>query len=186
LEQKRYNEYHKHCHESNKTTPDCVVKPIDYINRAKELGHTTYFTTQHGWTGQYLAAYDLCQQNELKMIYGAELYAVKDRFEKDNSNYHIIVVGKNQDAFYEMNEIMSKSNTEGYYYKPRVDLQLLTSLNPNNFIITSACVAGILRNDESTNIFLEPLLKHFGNNFYLEVQPHNFDIQYQHNSCLYL
>jgi DNA polymerase III alpha subunit len=157
------------------------VKPQDYIDRTLELNHTTMFTTQHGWTGNFLEMYDLCKKNNLKMIYGAELYIVKDRFEKDNSNNHIIIVGKNQDAFYQLNEIMSESNKTGFYYKPRIDLKLLLSLNPNNFIITSACVAGILKNEESRNIFLEPILKHFGNNFYLEIQAHVHEYQVKYN-----
>ena len=177
----RYNNYHKHCHYSNIRTLDCVVKPQDYIDRTLELNHTTMFTTQHGWTGNFLEMYDLCKKNNLKMIYGAELYIVKDRFEKDNSNNHIIIVGKNQDAFYQLNEIMSESNKTGFYYKPRIDLKLLLSLNPNNFIITSACVAGILKNEESRNIFLEPILKHFGNNFYLEIQAHVHEYQVKYN-----
>lgn len=177
----RYNNYHKHDHYSNIRTLDCVVKPQDYINRAKELGHTTMFTTQHGWAGNYLELYDMCKENNLKMIYGAELYIVKDRFEKDNSNSHIIVIGKNQDAFYQLNEIMSESNKTGFYYKPRIDLELLLSLNPENFFVTTACVAGILRNEDITNIFLEPIYKHFGNNFYLEIQSHVHPSQVLHN-----
>jgi len=177
----RYNNYHKHDHYSNIRTLDCVVKPQDYIDRAKELNHTTMFTTQHGWTGNFLEMYDMCQKNNLKMIYGAELYIVKDRFEKDNSNSHIIIVGKNQDAFYQLNEIMSESNKTGFYYKPRIDLKLLLSLNPNNFIITSACVAGILKNEEIQSIFLEPILKHFNKNFYIEVQEHVHQYQANYN-----
>ena len=178
----RYNNYHRHDHQSNIKTLDCVVKPMDYINRAKELEHDTLFTTQHGWAGNFLEAYDLCQENKLKMIYGSELYIVKDRFEKDNSNCHIIIIGKNQDAFYQLNEIMSEANKTGFYYKPRIDLKLLLSLNHNNFYITSACIAGVLRNEEAKNIFLEPLLKHFDKNFYLEVQSHPHQRQAAHNS----
>lgn len=181
VKEKRYNNYHKHNHESNIRTLDCVVKAQDYMDRALELGHTTYFTVEHGWTGKYLENYDLCKTNGLKMIYGSELYAVKNRYESDNSNYHIVVVGKNQDAFYELNEIISKANSEGFYYKPRVDIELLTSLNPNNFIVTSACIAGILRNEEGENTFLEPLVKHFSKNFYFEVQNHNHVAQARHN-----
>jgi DNA polymerase III alpha subunit len=177
----RYNNYHKHCHYSNIRTLDCIVKPQDYIDRAKELNHTTVFTTQHGWGGNYLEMYDLCQKNNLKMIFGAELYIVADRLEKDNSNNHIIIIGKNQDAFYQLNELMSESNKTGFYYKPRIDLSLLLSLNPNNFIITSACVAGILRDEDTQNIFLEPIIKHFRNNFYLETQAHSHKIQVEHN-----
>ena len=178
---KRYENYHKHDHESNIMTLDCVVKNTDYIARSLELGCKNYFTTQHGWTGKFLEAYDLCKKNGLKMIYGAELYMVKDRTLKDNSNYHIIIIAKNQDGFYELNEIMSESNRSGFYYKPRIDIELIKRLNPNNFFITSACVGGILRPSDDMKTLFEAVYSHFGNNFYLEVQNHPFDIQINHN-----
>ena len=178
---KRYENYHKHDHESNIMTLDCVVKNTDYIARSLELGCKNYFTTQHGWTGKFLEAYDLCKKNGLKMIYGAELYMVKDRTLKDNSNYHIVIIAKNQDGFYELNEIMSESNRSGFYYKPRIDIELIKRLNPNNFFITSACVGGILRPSDDMKTLFEAVYSHFGNNFYLEVQNHPFDIQINHN-----
>lgn len=178
---KRYENYHKHDHESNIMTLDCVVKNTDYIARSLELGCKNYFTTQHGWTGKFLEAYDLCKKNGLKMIYGAELYMVKDRTLKDNSNYHIVIIAKNQDGFYELNEIMSESNRSGFYYKPRIDIKLIKRLNPNNFFITSACVGGILRPSDDMKTLFEAVYSHFGNNFYLEVQNHPFDIQINHN-----
>lgn len=183
---KRYENYHKHCHESNITTLDCVVKNTDYISRNLELGCKNYFTTQHGWTGKYLEAYDLCKKNNLKMIYAAELYMVKDRKEKDNSNYHIVIVAKNQDGFYELNEIMSESNKTGFYYKPRIDIELIKRLNPNNFIVTSACVGGILRPGNDMKVMFETIYGHFNKNFYLEVQNHQYDIQTSHNKNMLL
>ena len=162
-------------------TLDCVVKNTDYIQRSLELGCKNFFTTQHGWSGKFLEAYDLCKKNNLKMVYGAELYMVKDRKEKDNSNYHIIVIAKNQDGFYELNEIMSESNRSGFYYKPRIDIELIKRLNPNNFFITSACVGGILRPSDDMKTLFEAVYGHFGKNFYLEVQNHPFDIQINHN-----
>ena len=167
-------------------TLDCVVKNIDYIKRSLELGCKNYFTTQHGWTGKFLEAYDLCKQNGLKMVYGAELYMVKDRTEKDNSNYHVILIAKNQDGFYELNSIMSESNRSGFYYKPRIDIELLKQLNPNNFFITSACVAGFLRPGDDMKELFEAVYNHFGKNFFLEVQNHSFDIQIQHNKNMLL
>lgn len=183
---KRYENYHKHCHESNITTLDCVVKNTDYISRSLELGCKNYFTTQHGWTGKYLEAYDLCEKNNLKMIYAAELYMVKDRKEKDNSNYHVVIVAKNQDGFYELNEIMSESNKTGFYNKPRIDIELIKRLNPNNFIITSACVGGILRPSNDMKVMFETIYGHFNKNFYLEVQNHQYDIQTNHNKNMLL
>lgn len=162
-------------------TLDCVVKNTDYIERSLELGCKNFFTTQHGWSGKFLEAYDLCKKNNLKMVYGAELYMVKDRKEKDNSNCHIIIIAKNQDGFYELNEIMSESNRSGFYYKPRIDIELIKRLNPNNFFITSACVGGILRPSDDMKTLFEAVYGHFGKNFYLEVQNHPFDIQINHN-----
>lgn len=145
------------------------------------MGCKNYFTTQHGWSGKFLEAYDLCKKNNLKMVYGAELYMVKDRKEKDNANYHIVIIAKNQDGFYELNEIMSESNRSGFYYKPRIDIELIKRLNPNNFFITSACVGGILRPSDDMKVLFESVYGHFGKNFYLEVQNHPFDIQITHN-----
>jgi DNA polymerase III alpha subunit len=162
-------------------TLDCVVKNTDYIKRSLELGCKNYFTTQHGWAGKFLEAYDLCKKNNLKMIYGAELYMVKDRKEKDNSNYHIVIIAKNQDGFYELNEIMAESNRTGFYYKPRIDIELIKRLNPNNFFITSACIGGILRPSDDMKVLFETVYGHFDSNFYLEVQNHPFDIQINHN-----
>ena len=167
-------------------TLDCVVKNTDYIKRSLELGCKNYFTTQHGWTGKFLEAYDLCKQNGLKMVYGAELYMVKDRTEKDNSNYHVVLIAKNQDGFYELNNIMSESNRSGFYYKPRIDIELLKQLTPNNFFITSACVAGFLRPSDDMKELFEAVYNHFGKNFFLEVQNHSFDIQVQHNKNMLL
>lgn len=167
-------------------TLDCVVKNTDYIKRSLELGCKNYFTTQHGWTGKFLEAYDLCKQNGLKMVYGAELYMVKDRTEKDNSNYHVVLIAKNQDGFYELNNIMSESNRSGFYYKPRIDIELLKQLTPNNFFITSACVAGFLRPSDDMKELFEAVYNHFGQNFFLEVQNHSFDIQVQHNKNMLL
>lgn len=162
-------------------TLDCVVKNTDYMERSVELGCKNYFTTQHGWTGKFLEAYDLCKKYNLKMVYAAELYMVKDRKEKDASNYHIMIVAKNQDGFYELNEIMAESNKTGFYYKPRIDIELIQKLTPENFYITSACVGGILRPGNDSKELFDTVYGHFGNNFYLEVQNHPFPIQIEHN-----
>ena len=62
----RYHNYHKHDIYSNIRTPDVVVKPEDYMIRAVELGHTTYFTTNHGCSSNVLEAYGLCKKHNLK------------------------------------------------------------------------------------------------------------------------
>lgn len=177
----RYNNYHKHTHYSNLKTLDVIVKPIDYILRAKELGQTTYFTTEHGWGGNVWEAYDLCQENGLKCIFGVETYYVDDRLEKDRSNYHLMLVALNREGFKDINRIISESNKTGFYYKNRIDMELLLSLNPLNIIITTACIAGRLRNDEGTDEFITKLKCHFGKNFYLETQSHQDILQVDYN-----
>ena len=179
----RYNNYHKHTHYSNIRTLDCVSKPIDYIKRAVELGHTTYFTTEHGYQGNIYEAYTLCQQYGLKCIYGVEAYYVDDMHDKTSrSNYHIMLVAMTERGRKEINKIMSIANQEGYYYKPRIDLSCLLSLTPTDTIVTTACVASrMFKRDNWEEKFLVPLYNHFGDNFYLEVQNHDEPVQIEHN-----
>jgi DNA polymerase III alpha subunit len=128
---------------SNLRTLDCISKPIDYINRAKELGHTTYFTTEHGYQGNIFEAHTLCKEHGLKCIYGCEAYYVDDMYNKSSrANYHIMLIAMTEKARKEINRIMSLANKDGFYYKPRIDLNCLLSLTPTDTIITTACVAG--------------------------------------------
>lgn len=158
---------------SNLRTLDCVSKPIDYINRAKELGHTTYFTTEHGYQGNIFEAHTLCKENDLKCIYGIEAYYVDDIEDKTaRTMYHLILIAMTENARRHINRIMSVANTTGYYYKPRIDLNLLLSLPSNEVIVTSACIAGRMFKDEWEEKFLKPIYSHFGKNFYLEIQSH--------------
>ena len=138
----RYNNYHKHTHYSNIKTLDCISKPEDYIKRAVELGHTTYFTTEHGFQGNIYEAHTLCEQYGLRCIYGVEAYYVDDMHDKSSrSNYHLVLVAMNDNGRKEINKIMSLANTDGFYYKPRIDLKCLLSLTPSDVVVTTACVA---------------------------------------------
>ena len=174
----RYNNYHKHDHKGNPWSMDVVTKEEDYCKRAVELGHTTVFTTNHGVQGDIFTWLDCSKRYGLKMIYGTEAYYVRNRKEKDKSNKHLIIIARNNSGVMQLNDIMSEAHTSGFYYRPRIDDELLFSLNPNDFIVTSACVAGIWGD---RNLLLE-LKEHFGRNFFLEVQPHNMEIQKRLNS----
>lgn len=179
----RYVNYHKHTMYSNIKSLDCVVKPIEYILRAKELDgdKAIYSTLEHGYVGNVYEAYTLCQQQGVKMIVGMEAYYVKDRLEKDKNNYHIVLMAKNENGRKQINKLMSESNVSGIYYKPRIDDELLFSLNPNDVIITTACVAGRLRDIEGLDEWITRMKNHFGKNFYLEVQSHVHPTQTEHN-----
>ena len=156
------------------------VKPEEYCQRAVELGHTTVFTTNHGVTGNIFDWLVLSKQYNLKMIYGMEAYYVDDYREKDNSNRHLILIAKNNDGVMQLNDAMSIAHDEGFYYKPRIDRGILMSLDPNNFVITTACVAGIWNDRE----LMLALHEKFRENFFLEVQAHNIDIQKEVNKEL--
>ena len=167
---------------SNLRTLDCVSKPIDYIKRALELGHKEYVTTEHGYQGNIFEAYTLCQENNLKCIFGVEAYYVDDINDKSSrSMYHIMLVAITENARREINRIMSVANTEGYYYKPRIDLNLLLSLPANEVVVTTACIAGRMFKEDWEEKFLKPVYNHFGNNFYLEVQSHIDSDQAEYN-----
>ena len=180
-----YCNYHKHTHYSNISTLDCVVKPEEYMIRAVELGHTEYFTTEHGYQGNIFDVYTLCQKYNLKCIYAAELYYVDNRYEKDKGNYHLVVIAMNENGRKQINKIISEANETGYYYKARVDKELVLSLNPNDVIITTACVASrLFKGDNWLEEFFLPMYEHFGKSMYLEVQNHNEDIQKKHNKMV--
>jgi len=138
------------------------------------------------------------ENNMLKFIFGAEAYWVKDRkkeypvydkvtgeqkFEKDGtpvmrkdrSNCHIVLLAKNEEGRRDINEALAEANISGYYGQPRLDLELLLKIKPENVFVTTACIAYWKYDDieEITKI----LHDHFGKNFYLEVQCHNTNSQ---------
>lgn len=184
---KEYENYHKHDSISNIFTPDTHIKTIDYINRIKELGYGCYWTTNHGSGGDVFESLTLCKQNNIRCLYGVEGYIVENPLEKDKRNYHIVVIPVDNVARKKVNLIVSRANVEGYYYKPRFFLEDLLKLNPSEVYITTACVAGILRDEESIKNIFMPLMKHFGKNLFLEVQNHQDESQIITNKkCLLL
>ena len=111
-----------------------------------------------------------------------EAYYVDDIEDKSSrAMYHLILVAMTENARRHINRIMSVANTDGYYYKPRIDLDLLLSLPGDEVVVTTACIAGRMFKDGWEENFLKPVHKHFGNNFYLEVQCHPDAKQADHN-----
>ena len=174
---KQYANYHKHDHISNIFTPDTHVKCEAYLKRIKELGYDCYWTTNHGSGGDIFEAKDLCDKYEIKCFFGLEGYIVPDPLEKDNRNYHIIIIPKTNTSRKKVNLITSRASEEGFYYKPRLFLEDLLKLDKDDIYITTACVAGLLRDEDSIKQLFEPLAKHFGRNIFLEVQNHGDETQ---------
>lgn len=177
----RYNNYHKHDHISNIFSPDTNTKAEEYILKALEYGHTNYYTTNHGSFGDIFEARTLCNKYDLHCIAGIEGYIVPDASEKDKRNYHIIVIPKTDAARKKMNYVSSMANINGFYYKPRFFMKDLLDLDKDDVYITTACVAGLLRDDDSIEKIFKPLYRHFGDNVMLEVQTHNDPIQIEIN-----
>lgn len=171
--------YHKHTSFSNTSTPDSPVIMDDYVKREQELGAKCLFGGEHGNQGNFAENYFLAKKNNLKYVHSAEAYWVKNRHEKDRTNCHICIIALNNSARQELNYILSIANEDGYYGKPRIDLELILSLNPEDFIITSACLQG-WKYDDADEIWLK-IANHFGTNFFLEVQNHNTEKQKELN-----
>lgn len=130
---------------------------------------------EHGFQGRYFDTYDVAKRENLKFIFGTEAYWVKNRFEKDNTNGHICLFAKSEKGRRDINRILSEANLTGYYYKPRVDLDLISTLDPNEVFVTSACIA--FWQYEDIDSIVEKLHSYFGKNFMLEVQAHHTDAQ---------
>lgn len=119
--------------------------------------------------------FKFCSRYNLKFIFSTEAYWVRNRFEADNTNNHIFIGAKNEKGRRAINKVLSEANITGYYYKPRLDLDLILSLPKDDVFITSACV-GFWGYDDAEEIVLK-LHNHFRKNFMLEVQYHNTDSQ---------
>lgn len=182
---KQYANYHKHDIISNIFVPDTHVKCESYLKRIKELGYDCYWTTNHGSGGDIFEARDLCDKYGIKCFFGVEGYIVPNPLEKDNRNYHIIIIPKTNEARKKVNYITSHASEEGFYYKPRIFLEDLLKLNKDDIYLTSACVAGLMHDEDSIELLLKPLVEHFGQNFFLEVQNHQDEFQKEINrKCL--
>lgn len=169
------NNYHRHSHYSNIMSPDSAVRNEDYAKRAKELGAKILSSCEHGFQGNYFETYELAKQYDLKFIYGAEAYWVKDRFSQDKTNSHLCLFARTNKGRKAINLALADANINGYYYKPRLDLELLLNLPPNDVFLTSACIA-FWKYEDIEDIILK-LHNHFQDNFMLEIQYHNTDLQ---------
>lgn len=205
--------FHKHTSLSHRYNKDSPLTPTDYFNEYLKLADqgipTIYSTVEHGWQGNYFKIYsDLEKFNKkhlesnpnykpIKFVFGTEAYWVKDRFEKDSANNHIVLLAKNENGRKKINRAIYESFNSGYYYKNRMDLDVLLSLPKDDVFVTTACVAfwnkysvseclPFDKNKEEVDYstvddIVLKLNNHF-NDFYLEVQYHNTQKQKQLNT----
>lgn len=155
-----------------------AVKPL--IKRAKALGMTALAITDHGNMYGVKNFHDTATEQGIKPILGCEVYVVKNRFEKDKDEKagdHLILLAKNLEGYHNLCKMVSYSFTEGFYYKPRVDKQLLEQYH-EGLICCSACLGGelpqaIMHNDmEEAERVVQWFKGVFGDDYYLEMQLH--------------
>ncbi|MBQ9915088.1 MAG: PHP domain-containing protein, partial [Clostridia bacterium] len=164
--------YHKHTDMSNALLGmDSVAVYEDYAKRAVELGHKVLSSVEHGWQSNYYVPYGVAKKYGLKFVFGTEAYWVKDRFSKESKAYHIVILAKNENGRQAINDILSEANITGYYYRPRLDINLIMSLPADDVFITTACVA--FWGYEDIEDIVIRLKNHFKDNFMLEIQYHN-------------
>ena len=120
----------------------------ELVARVKELGMNAVAITDHGVMYGAIEFYKECKKNGIKPIIGCEIYvAPRTRFDKeanvDDRLGHLILIAKDNEGYSNLIKIVSKAFTEGYYYKPRADLDLLRQYS-KGIICTSACIAGFI------------------------------------------
>lgn len=169
---------------------DSITPFKTYIEEAKKCGMKAIAFTEHGCVLQHIAKKQTCEKASIKYIHGEEFY-VTEKIDPDNmvrDNYHCILLAKNENGVREINKLSSLSfnrNDGHFYYNPRITLDELENTSENVFVLT-ACVAGILckGTKEAQERFLKFLIKN-KDRCWLEIQPHDFDLQIQYNRYLY-
>lgn len=172
----KYINYHCHSYYSNSIIADSPVSPKEYIARIKELGHTTYVSTEHGISFNWAEKYLLCKENNIKFVFGVEAYILYNE-----KVYHIMFVAKNKNGMIQLNKLISDAVINNFKYsRPRVTLETIKEfINPNDVICSSACIGGLLK--ESSLILVKELYKFFKDNFFLEVAYHKNQKQIEIN-----
>ncbi|MBE6629244.1 MAG: DNA polymerase III subunit alpha [Ruminococcaceae bacterium] len=179
---------HLHLH-SEYSLLDGACRISEIPKRAKECGHTAVALTDHGVMYGAVGFYRACEQEGIKPIIGCEVYvAPRSRFEKGAGEahpYHLVLLCENEEGYRNLIRLVSRSFTEGFYSKPRVDLELLRE-HATGLIALSGCLAGripqlLLRGDyDAACKHAKELSVIFGkDNFYIELQNHGLEEQKQ-------
>ena len=137
---------HLHVH-TEYSLLDGSNKINEYVARVKELGMNSAAITDHGVMFGCIDFYKAAKAAGIKPIMGCEVYvAPGSRFDKetghsDDRYYHLVLLAENNQGYANLMKIVSRGFTEGYYYKPRVDYELLEEYH-EGIIALSACLAG--------------------------------------------
>ena len=172
---------HLHNH-SEYSLLDGLSKIPDMVKRAKELGMDSIALTDHGNMYGTINFYKTCLDEGIKPVVGCEIYISKrTRHDKeagiDSDSNHLILLAKNNKGYKNLMKIISISNLEGYYYRPRSDEELLKEYH-EGLICLSSCLNGyisepLMQNQDETAVKRAKILYEiFDGDFYLELQKH--------------
>ncbi len=171
---------HLHVH-TEYSLLDGLSKVKQLIPAIKEMGMNAIAITDHGSMYGAIEFYKACQKAEVKPIIGVEMYLAPngrlDRSAANRRNYHTILLAKNHQGYKNLMKMISISYLEGFYYKPRIDWEILNKYH-QGLVCTSACIEGeisqLILNDEPEKARqrAKDYQQLFGDDFYLEIQPH--------------
>ena len=186
---------HRHVH-TEYSLLDGSNKIQEYVNRVRELGMDSAAITDHGVMYGVIDFYRAARAAGINPILGCEVYvAPGSRFDReigsgDDRYYHLVLLAENNQGYANLMKIVSKSFVEGFYYKPRVDLQLLEKYH-EGLIALSACLAGEVARFLTRGMYEDAkaaALRYqdiFGKgNFFLELQDHGIPEQQNVNQQL--
>ena len=179
---------HLHVHtEYSLLDGSCKIKEL--AARAKELGMDSMAITDHGVMYGVIDFYRAAREVGIKPIIGCEVYvAPGSRFDRENTNgedryYHLVLLAENDTGYHNLMKIVSKGFVDGFYYKPRVDYEVLETYH-EGVIALSACLAGEVQRYLARGMYEEACrsARHyeeiFGKgNFFLELQDHGIPTQ---------
>ena len=137
---------HLHVH-TEYSLLDGSSKIKELAARAKELGMDSMAITDHGAMFGVIDFYRAAKENGIKPILGCEVYvSPASRFDRENVNgedryYHLVLLAENNEGYQNLMKIVSKGYVDGFYYKPRVDMEVLERYH-EGLIALSACLAG--------------------------------------------
>lgn len=173
---------HLHVH-SDHSLFDGYQTIDEILNRVKELGQEAVAITEHGTMASIIEFHKKTLEQDIKPIIGCEFYFCEDKFIKDRAfTHHLILLAKNETGYMNLkrlNKIAFNKDDGHFYFKPRIDSNELTEYS-DGLICLSACLASII-NTEDGEKWVQYFKNIFGDNFYLEVQPHPIDEQKEYN-----
>ncbi len=178
---------HLHVH-TEYSLLDGACRIGNLVATAKSMGQTSIAITDHGVMYGAVEFFDACKKEGIKPIIGCEVYvAERSRHDKvrglDNEYTHLVLLCKNEQGYRNLIKMISLANTEGFYYKPRVDIELLREYH-EGLIALSACLAGAVPRaltadnyDKAVKIANEYNSIFGQGNYYIELQNHGYDEQ---------